>query len=192
MTKPYIGRMMIFIDGENLTFRYQAMLEKGWISKSDVIHIKDQLVWHGAFTMLTYPYHVLRATYYTYTVGDEDYLYELNKKIKALTFDQYRPGGNLNLTPMVFKKKKQNAKAKGVDIQLTVDMLSHVHHNNLDAVYLLSGDGDYKPLIEEVLRSGKQVFLSAFSDGLNPSLENIVDGFYCLDAIAFSSKPPNS
>jgi uncharacterized LabA/DUF88 family protein len=50
---------------------------------------------------------------------------------------------------------------------------------------LLAGDGDYIPLIEEVKRSGKLCYISAFSSGLNKKLIDISDKFYCLDHTMF-------
>lgn len=46
-----------------------------------------------------------------------------------------------------------------------------------------SADGDYLPLIQEIMRQGKQVNLGAFSSGLNPQLPVAVDNFYDLDEI---------
>ena len=87
---------------------------------------------------------------------------------------------NKNLYPKVFRKQK-NRSGKGVDIQMSVDILSNTYQNNLDTVYLMSGDGDYEPLIRECQRMGKQVYVAAFSSGLNPSLSLIADRFFDLD-----------
>ena len=65
-----------------------------------------------------------------------------------------------------------------------------VHHDNIDAVLLLTGDGDYIPLIEEIKRSAKQCYVSAFSDGLHPDLPLIADRFYCLDGTMFPHGAP--
>jgi uncharacterized LabA/DUF88 family protein len=53
-------------------------------------------------------------------------------------------------------------------------------------VYLVTGAGDYIPLIEEVMRNGKQVYLAALSEGLNKALPNSVDKFYNLDDAFFT------
>lgn len=91
-----------------------------------------------------------------------------------------------DLYPKVFHKNKKERKSKGVDIQMTIDILTHVFQNNLDVVYLVSGDGDYKPIIEECIRYGKQVYIAAFSSGLNKSLKNIADVFIDLDPVYFN------
>ena len=69
---------------------------------------------------------------------------------------------------------------------MTVDILSNIYRDNIDTVYLIAGDGDYLPIIDEAIRMGKQVYLSAFSEGLNPKLEHKVDQFFLLDGIYFS------
>ena len=190
---PPLGRMMVFVDGENLVFRYQELLEKGMVPKNDVAHEKDIFVWaprtvRPAWNVVT------RAVYYTYSTGDEKRVQEIRKKVKKLRFEQcpYINHGRFyvdiprNLTPCVFRKKR-GQKAKGVDIQMTVDILSHVYQNNLDVVYLVSGDGDYFPVVQEAIRFGKQVYLAAFSSGLNDNLVNMADRFIMLDPVYFEN-----
>jgi uncharacterized LabA/DUF88 family protein len=72
-----------------------------------------------------------------------------------------------------------------------VDVLNHVHRDNVDTVLLLSGDGDYMPVIAEVQRCGKQCWVSAFSDGLNEQLKYISDKFYLLDGTMFQPGGPS-
>lgn len=43
---------------------------------------------------------------------------------------------------------------------MTVDILSNVYQDNLDTVFLVAGDGDYLPLIKEIRRFGKQIYLA--------------------------------
>jgi uncharacterized LabA/DUF88 family protein len=68
---------------------------------------------------------------------------------------------------------------------MTLDMLSHVYKNNVDAVYLFSGDGDYQPIIKEIIRQGKTVYIAVFSSGLHPSVKQLADEFIDLDTIFF-------
>lgn len=81
--------------------------------------------------------------------------------------------------------KPKNRSGKGVDIQTTVDVLTNVYQNNLDAVYLVSGDGGYAPLIHEAQRMGKHVVVAALSSGLSPKLKLIADSFVSLDNCYF-------
>jgi uncharacterized LabA/DUF88 family protein len=74
----------------------------------------------------------------------------LAQQIKALPVSRHRLASlPCNLTPQVFKRDKGTSRSKGVDIKLTVDVLTQVHNDTVDSVYILSGDGDYLPLMEE-------------------------------------------
>ena len=185
---PAFRRAMVFIDGENLVCCYQRMLKNGRQQIADIglTHIQDVLVWCSNFIMNAGLSEILRATYYTYAVGSYEMIDEIRGTIKNLAFSRHINSRLPNtLTPQVFKKEKKSVRAKGVDIQMTVDILNHVHRDNIDTVMLFSGDGDYIPVIEEVLRCGKQCHISAFSDGLNPKLIHIADGFDYLDSRIF-------
>jgi uncharacterized LabA/DUF88 family protein len=188
---PNFRRLMIFIDGENLVMRYQDMVKKGWEARTDeVLYIPDSVIWQSTFSQGIAMNEVLRATYYTYVIGDSDKVTRVENAIKNLQFNKHRNSTlPSQITPQVFKKENRSAKGKGVDIALVVDMLSHVHADNIDAVMLLSGDGDYAPLIREVQRCGKQCYVSAFSLGLNPRLPIIADSFNSLDSSMFVSGP---
>lgn len=176
-------RIMVFVDGENLVFRYQSMLRRGYVPRDDnLLHLPDVCVWHSSFTQLAQQHEILRVTYYTYAVGDDARLKEVRETIRRQIFGKHMASLLPNsLTPCVFKKSTREQSGKGVDIKLAVDLLGHVYRRNVDSVLLLSGDGDYAPLIEEAQRGGVQVYLSAFSDGLNPALRNIADQLYELD-----------
>ena len=60
-------------------------------------------------------------------------------------------------------------------------MMSQVYRGNVDSVLLLSGDGDYAPLLDEVKRAGVLVYVSAFSDGFSSHLKDRADSVYELD-----------
>jgi uncharacterized LabA/DUF88 family protein len=177
--------MMVFVDGENLVYRYQDMVKEK-TPQPNVIHEKNIFVWTPkAVDPGPHPINIIRASYYTYVVGDADKVSETTSKIKELTFPRHWESKLPEfLFPRIIKKEKSK-KAKGVDIQLTVDILTHTYQNNLDVVYLISGDGDYLPVILEVMRNGKQVYLAALSSGLDPKLKDSVDKFINLDPIFF-------
>ena len=54
-------------------------------------------------------------------------------------------------------------------------MLSHAFRDNYEVAVLVAGDGDYVPVVQEVQRLGKIVFVWFFeNEGLNPNPENSV------------------
>ena len=184
-------KTVVIVDGENLVFRYQEMLKKGYVPRDDVlVHEPDVFVWSPTFTHLAKNHEILRLTYYTYVTGDENRVNEVRETLRGQKFNTHMASLMPNsVTPCVFKKNKKSASGKGVDIQMCVDILSHVYRGNTDAIHIMSGDGDFEPLIQEVLRAGVQVFLSAFSDGLNPNLKQIVDRIYILDGTTWKETP---
>lgn len=67
------------------------------------------------------------------------------------------------------------------DVGLAVDAIRLSH--SLDAVVIVSGDGDYLPLVEYLQKSsGKQVEVAAFGQTTNSMLRDHVDDFLDLSA----------
>jgi len=185
---PFLRRMMVFIDGENIICRYQHMVKNGKIPRTTVIHENDVYVWEKNITenQIINKHEIIRATYYTYIVGDDNRKNEIEERIKMLEYVTHFASDLPNkLYPCLFKKDNKSRSGKGVDIQMTVDILNNIYRNNIDTVYLISGDGDYFPVINEVIRSGKQIYLAAFSSGLDTRLIKMVDAFLDLDKICF-------
>ncbi|WP_445634419.1 NYN domain-containing protein [Nostoc sp. DSM 114161] len=185
--KPY-KKVMLFIDGENLVCRYQAMITQGSVPKQPEIHFhyKDVYIWtplKNFIEELEYHNEIIRAYYYTSLVGDDR---KLNSVFDNLKNIQILAGKAQTLYPVIFKKTKQEIKSKGVDIQMTVDILSHVYQNNIDTVFLLSGDGDYLPVVKEVISKGKRILIGAFSNGFNSNLIQLADAVINLDTVFFN------
>jgi uncharacterized LabA/DUF88 family protein len=189
---PGLSRMMVFADGENIVFRYQDLLSKGRRPAPDVYHEPDVIAW-APDAVRPDLHHVIRATYYASAAGDEQRISKLAEIIRTLQFRQYAPPGALHIssllgnkmTSYILKKQNKAQKSKGIDIQLTVDILVNAYQNNLDTVYLLSGDADFVPVLEEVRRLGKRIYVAAFSSGLNPRIRAVADEFHDLDGCFF-------
>jgi uncharacterized LabA/DUF88 family protein len=185
--QPSFKRMMAFIDGENMVLRFQDMEKAGFLKRDGLFHVPDTCVWSTEAIQLEGQTEIYRAVYYTYFIGDDGGVEDFNSKIKQLNFPKGTSALPNNLKPHV-RKKNKGTRGKGVDIKLTVDVLSSVYNNTLDIVYLISGDGDFLPIIKEAQRHGKLVYLAAFSSGLNSKLLNYVDKYYCLDDVFFQTK----
>jgi len=186
-------KTMIFADGENLVMRYQDMVAAGRKPKSTVKHIQDSFVWSPKITLWSC-FDVQRVNYYTSVVGDDQKIHQMSDSISQVGYsftydpDPEIPEASAQIVPLVFKKDRQSRKTRNVDIQIIIDVMRHAISHDIEIVYLLTGDGDYLPLIHEVMRHGKQVYLSAFSSGLHPRLRSSVDLFSSLDD-DFFTKP---
>ena len=108
----------------------------------------------------------IRSFYYTAVKANDPQLDALTWRIRECGFN-----------PSVFKKQKE--KSKGVDITLAKDVLMNAFFGNYDVAVLVAGDADYVPLIEEVKRLGKVVYLIFFeNEGLSKELHMASDHFF--------------
>jgi uncharacterized LabA/DUF88 family protein len=186
-----IPRSILFVDGENLTMRFQDMVTSGRTPNRGVIHTPDISVWHPRF-MRNHDYElrkVVRTCYYTSVVGDEPRVADTKRQLSSIQFTTIADDGGITgqIVPIVFKKPTRSQKTRNVDIQVVIDVMRFAFTDEIDRVYLASGDGDYLPLIDEVMRRGKQVEVLAFSSGLNSAIPYSVDSFFSLDNVFFDS-----
>lgn len=173
---PHLRRWMLFVDGENLTIRAQEWAKaKDFRLTEGKYYLPNVFVWMPGVKanvalinktedvpLEVQPYPI-RSYYYTSVVGDEQKLLAVRRALWELGFH-----------PEVFKKTRQVQKAKGVDIALAKDFLSNAYNHNYDVAVLMAGDGDYIPLVKEVKRLGKVVYVVFFRDkgfGLSEALE---------------------
>jgi uncharacterized LabA/DUF88 family protein len=186
---PSRNRMMMFIDGENLVYRYQDMVRSGKTAKGPFLnHVQDVYVWQPNFCALNSGFNALRSYLYTSVIGDSDKVAGTADEIalREVNCDLHATSAYTRcLTPRVTKRASNMRKSKAVDISLVTDLLSHSLRGNLDVAYLLSGDGDFVPAVEEVKRAGVTVFISAFSSGLSLTLKRSADHFCLLDDRTF-------
>ena len=180
---PSIPRVMAFIDGENLVCRYQEMLAVGREPLDGVVHRKDAIVWHPNFAIPMF-FEPVRATYYTSVQGDEAKVSETARVLRETVFTHSGHGPlKPMLYPRVFKRPGNTKKTSIVDVQLVVDVLSQVYQGNVDTVLLLSGDGDFRALVEEVANRGRRIIVGAFSLGMHPEVASRADMFIDLDRV---------
>jgi uncharacterized LabA/DUF88 family protein len=188
-----IPRTYVFVDGENLVMRYQSMVAAGAKPKKEVIHIPDTFVWHPRITTWSC-FDIGRVTYYTSATGDAKKLEALHEQVANVEFEyHYDPSddvqpGTSQLVPRIYHKLKQSRKTRNVDINIVIDVMRTAHLPGADLIYILSGDGDYLPLIEEAGRHGKEIYMSAFSSGLSNKLQYSVDNFALLDDMFFTEE----
>jgi uncharacterized LabA/DUF88 family protein len=181
-----LKKFMAFVDGENLVCRFQEMKKKGREPKPEVIHEDDTFVWVRQLTEWTLM-DLIRVQYYTSVVGDQDKVENLEKKISDTRFKCSGKdlAGTAKLIPRVHHKRRNSRKTKVVDIDIAIDVMRAITEMPIDAIFLLTGDGDYLSLVREVTRSSKQVHLGAFSSGLASELARTVEQFIDLDPLFF-------
>jgi uncharacterized LabA/DUF88 family protein len=176
-------RWMLFVDGENFTFRGQEIAKLNDIElKVSAYYEPDVFLWlpdtPGRESIVpNAPVGIqpvaIRAHYYTSAVGDVEKLDSIKEKLWALGFH-----------PEVFKKDKKQTKSKGVDISLAKDFICNAYMNNYDAAVLIAGDADFIPIVDEVKRLGKLVYVISFhgdKSGLSRKLQIAADVFFRIN-----------
>jgi uncharacterized LabA/DUF88 family protein len=131
-------RLALFIDGANL---YQSARALGF----DIDY--KRLLWSFADSS-----RLLRAYYYTALLDEQEY-----SPIRPLV-DWLDYSGYTMVTKPVkeFTQPTGRRKFKGnMDVEIAVDIMELASH--LDHVVLLSGDGDFRRLVEAVQRKGVRV-----------------------------------
>lgn len=181
----YAKKFMVLADGENLVCRFQELAATR-NPLQDVIHIPGVFVWRPSLA-ITIAWSPVRVNYYTSMVASDEKIAEIEGRISTTSVARYREA-SIQICPRIFKKESRSRKTKLVDMSICIDALRHSYHGHVEAILLLSGDGDYLPLIREVMRNGTEMWLGAFSSGLDPKLSTAVDRFIDLDQQFFSSK----
>ena len=74
-----------------------------------------------------------------------------------------------------------STKQIGVDVQLATDVVTSAIRSSCDTIIIVSGDGDFIPVIDSVKASGKKIEFAAFSGFANMSLIDETDYFTYLD-----------
>jgi uncharacterized LabA/DUF88 family protein len=172
---------MMFVDGENLTIRAREVAKVQGVDLTDgrvsLLYEQDVCFWpasiipdnHSWTSRVHMSYRSERSYYYTSTPGDLPATEAVHDRLQAHGF-----------SPVVFHKPK-GQKAKGVDIALTKDMLLHAFFGHYDVAVLVTGDGDYVPVVEEVKRLGRRVIVAFFDcPQLSAKLRRTADEFYPL------------
>ena len=76
---------------------------------------------------------------------------------------------------------RNSDKQLGVDVALAVKVVSLAASSQSDTFIIVSGDGDFIPVIEEVKNKGKKIEFAAWEECINKSLMDECDYFIPLD-----------
>jgi uncharacterized LabA/DUF88 family protein len=160
-------RVMIFIDGSNLYH--------GLKNECGNAHL-DFLKFSG---LLANKRKLIRTYFYTSTLDakrEPDKAKSQQRFLNALREIPY-----VTIKHRVLLYKADKPFEKGVDILIATDMLTNALRDCYDTAILVSGDGDFAPVLEEITRSGKQVENAVFSSSRSDALISASDLFIELN-----------
>ena len=145
----------LFIDGHYLQTEYrEAMLAFiGNEGDLDLISVKQEI---GAFRVF---YYDAIDTQRSPEESEEGFATRVRKK--ELLFNQIRSLHGFHLPEGTVSRstKPRKRTQKEVDVLLAVDALTHSFNKNMDHVALLTGDLDFRPLVERLIYLGTYVEL---------------------------------
>jgi uncharacterized LabA/DUF88 family protein len=177
----YDRRWMVFVDGQDYTNRSQAFaIAQGRELSPGPYHMRDVYFLPGTSTAYEFLHQAnpelvraafVRAYYYTSVVGDAVLAEDIRNRLWASGF-----------TAEVFQRSQREMQSKGVHITLTKDILSHAFLNSYDVAVLVAGDGEYVPLVQELKRLGKIVYVVFYGNqGTDAQLRRASDKFIAID-----------
>jgi len=142
----------LYVDGASLRGRLENLSKKffgGVALDVDFAHVK------GGFTKVFY-YDAIPVR----EEGEDERTYEDRiKPIRAIFAAAASTDGVHVYEGDARRRRRQGLRQKKVDVMLTVDMLSHTFRRNMLSATLLSGDGDFKPLVDALVDMGMFVTL---------------------------------
>ncbi len=166
-----IERVMIFIDGSNL---YHSL--KDYFKRTDIDIGK-------MCQKFVDKRRLIRIYYYNARVGrkEEPERYQHQQAF----FDSVSsiPYCELRLGRLVYINWPNTPPfEKGVDIQLTTDLLTHSYKNNYDVAVLVAGDSDYVGALQAVKDNGKNVEVALFGkERTSRPLREVADVVITMD-----------
>ncbi len=165
-----MDRVMIFIDGSTLYHRlvelYNGMFADYQSFRMDFAKFSKLLC--GNYRRLVHTH------YYNVPVRQADDPVEYARQQKFFSYLRSLPHLTVHLGSLMPRERNidcpkcgetfshQYRTEKGVDVKLASHMLVFAFDNQYDVAVLVSGDGDFAPVVEEVQRLGKVVDHAAF------------------------------
>ena len=185
--------ILVFIDGENLSIRYSEMVRSGRVPRTDTVSQGNFFVWNNRILNEVIN-NIRRVSYYSSVCGDDEKIRESKGLISSTNFTcriESKLMRTAQILPFVRKKSSQSKKEGICDVNIAVDVMRACYRDHAKTIWVMSGDGDFIHLFHEVAHSGKRIFASAFSSGLNKDIPITVDRFSCLDDFFFLPDIPS-
>jgi len=156
-------RVQLFIDGSNLYHGLKAECDSvklDYLKFSELLANKRKLI---------------RTNYYISTIDATRDSAKAIQQQRFLGALRHVPYVTIRTRPLTYKN--DIPVEKGVDILIATDMLTGALRDCYDTAVLVSGDGDFAPVLDEIKRAGKQVENAAFRSSRSDALISASDLF---------------
>jgi hypothetical protein len=140
----------LFVDGNYLRSDFVKALDEFGVPEVDGA---KNLWWPPVLARIKSELRCQKAFYYdSYDPEDED-------KRRFIEWVRGLEGFHAPVGTLKPKSKGKPARQKEVDVQLAVDILTHVFRGNTKEVVLVAGDLDFNPLVTAVVEAGAWITL---------------------------------
>ena len=184
---PSYRRVMYFIDGEYLKRSFQE-LDKSINIDYKGLPFKLNNEFFGKERGIQGE--IVRVYYYDAQrePGEKDYDDQMQffNKLDDVDFYETRRAS------LVRKgKKKERREQKGVDVLISVDMMSKAYEDHYDIAIVIMGDRDFLPLITSIKNlTGKRVFGVVFEGSYSQELARSFDKHWVVDTNTINQLKP--
>jgi uncharacterized LabA/DUF88 family protein len=167
----------LFVDAGHIRECYGSAMRDWFMCESEIDYekLKKRV---GAFKLFYYDCldHIRSA-------GESDSAFSTRKEQQEAQFDQIRSivGAHVRLGSLAGSSQKRR-RQKGVDILLAVDMMNHAIRQNMRRAVLVTGDADFKPLVESMIQIG--MFVEVVGD-LKSTSKELVRAADASELLAF-------
>lgn len=184
---PSYRRVMYFIDGEYLQKSFQDLDKSVNIDYRNLpFKLNNRFFGNGRGIQGE----IVRVYYYDALCepGEEDYKDQLEFFNRLDNFDFYET----RLASLVRKgKNKGRREQKGVDVLISVDMLSKAYEDHYDIAIVIMGDRDFLPLIKSVKNlTGRRVFGVVFEGHYSLEIARAFDKLWVVDTSSINGLKP--
>jgi len=165
-------RVMIFIDGSNL---YHSLKHTFRRTDLDIGRFCHQLLGKRK---------LIRIYYYNAKVGMKEEPERYLSQQKFFAGVSAIPYSELRLGRLVYSHwPSVPPMEKGIDVQLTTDMLTHGFKNNYDVAILVAGDNDFVGAMQAVKDYGKHVEVALFGrETTSQQLRSVADKIITINS----------
>lgn len=164
---------MIFIDGSNL---YHSLKNIFGRTDLDIGKFCHKLLGRRKLG---------RIYYYNAKVGKKEEPERYKHQQAFFASINEIPYSELRLGRLVYTANWPNVPPyeKGIDVQLTTDMITHGFKNNYDVSILVAGDNDFVSALQAVKDNGKHVEVALFGrEGTSYQLRRVADRVITINA----------
>lgn len=162
-------RVSVYIDGANFLYGIRS-IQKGYSDfHFDFEKYINKIIGDGVLVKVYYYNASLKYNLNPELFKDQQHFF--NRLTKIDKFEVILCKRQRRISP----DGEEHFTIKGDDIHLAIDMLKDVYENRYDLAILISGDGDFAPLIKAVRNKDKKVKVCHFRDNISTELLKICD-----------------